>query len=111
MNNTKTSAVGLTLAFFVIASWVTVHILAVLVLDLGNLSVATILPIIIIQSWLSVGLFIIAHDCLHGDDVNDVWLSGSHREKQNTGPGRLGRLWNAARETGVQDCHACSHGR
>lgn len=69
MNNTKTSAVGLTLAFFVIASWVTVHILAVLFLDLGNLSVATILLIITIQSWLSVGLFIIAHDCMHGSLV------------------------------------------
>ncbi|TVV75363.1 fatty acid desaturase [Sphingomonas solaris] len=57
---------GLALAAAIIVAWLAVHIGGIF---LWRWSVATTpiaIALILIQSWLSTGLFIIAHDCMHG---------------------------------------------
>ena len=59
------TAIGIILAVFVIAAWVCVHIYSVFVHDLSAPIWAT-LGLIALQCWLYTGLFIVAHDTMHG---------------------------------------------
>lgn len=63
---TRQAAIGLTLAVLVIGGWLATHVAAVLVLDWGTLPVALAVGLIALQTWLCVGLFIVAHDAMHG---------------------------------------------
>ena len=58
----RQTLVGLALALCIIAAWFTVHVYGVFVADPG---IGTA-PLVLLQCWLNVGLFIIAHDCMHG---------------------------------------------
>ena len=62
---TRQAAVGLSLAGAVTGGWLTLHILDVFVLPWR---VALLLSPLLLaaQCWLSVGLFIVAHDAMHG---------------------------------------------
>ncbi|WP_279482969.1 fatty acid desaturase [Aureimonas sp. SK2] len=63
------AAIGLTLAACVLVSWIAIHVAAVFFLDLGWRT-APLVPIIVaVQCWLTVGLFIVAHDAMHGSLV------------------------------------------
>lgn len=57
---------GIALAFAIGAAWLALHVHGVFFhrLTTGGLAVAPLL--ILLQCWLSVGLFIVAHDCMHG---------------------------------------------
>jgi beta-carotene/zeaxanthin 4-ketolase len=57
---------GLTLAAMIIAAWLTLHVLSVFTFDLTWRSSPLAFVIVLVQTWLSVGLFIVAHDCMHG---------------------------------------------
>jgi beta-carotene ketolase (CrtW type) len=60
-------AVSLTLAALVLAAWLANHIGAIFLIDWsapGRWPLA--IALIALQTWLSVGLFIIAHDSMHG---------------------------------------------
>jgi len=61
--------IGLTLAGAVIAAWAALHIYAVFFfkLTLGTAPLAAL--IVAVQTWLYTGMFIIAHDCMHGSLV------------------------------------------
>ena len=63
-------AIGLGLASAILVSWASVHLYGVFFAPFDSLSLgASIglgLGIIVLQCWLNVGLFIIAHDCMHG---------------------------------------------
>ena len=63
-------AIGLGLACAILVSWVSVHIYGVFLAPLDSWGLGTSLGlgfgIIALQCWLNVGLFIIAHDCMHG---------------------------------------------
>ena len=69
--------IGLVLAGSIIAAWLALHIGAVFFFPLSRpmswpLSWATALlaaVLIALQTWLYVGLFIVAHDCMHGSLV------------------------------------------
>lgn len=62
----RTALTGAALASLVILGWLSLHIGMVHFAPL-SMPVLIIAPLIIlIQSWLAVGLFIIAHDCIHG---------------------------------------------
>ena len=65
MTRIRQTAIGLSLAIGVIAAWLAVHITAVFFLPLDGLALL-VAPIVLLQCWLSVGLFIVAHDCMHG---------------------------------------------
>ena len=55
---------GLGLALAIIAAWLSMHIAGVFYVPLEN--AALVVTVLLFQCWLNVGLFIIAHDCMHG---------------------------------------------
>ncbi|WP_406857848.1 fatty acid desaturase [Alsobacter sp. KACC 23698] len=58
--------VGLALATLVIAAWATCHVYGVFFHRWSPAGVAAAPVLIALQCWLNVGLFIVAHDCMHG---------------------------------------------
>jgi beta-carotene/zeaxanthin 4-ketolase len=58
--------VGAALATAIIAGWLSAHIFAVFFLTLHGTGLLLAAPLLLILCWLSVGLFIVAHDCMHG---------------------------------------------
>lgn len=63
MNPARQSGIGLALAGAIVATWAMLHIYAVF-FHVG--SVAAGAAIMLALCWLNVGLFIIAHDAMHG---------------------------------------------
>jgi beta-carotene/zeaxanthin 4-ketolase len=62
----RQAAIGLSLAGFIVAGWATLHIYTVFFFPLeGSRLIAAPLLVALI-CWLNVGLFIVAHDCMHG---------------------------------------------
>ena len=60
-------ATGLLLAGLIVAAWMTIHVTAIFLIDWtlpGRIFAAPF--VIAVQCWLSVGLFIVAHDTMHG---------------------------------------------
>lgn len=63
----RDTAVSLTLAALVVIAWLSVHVASIFFIDwtvAGRIFLAPV--VIVVQCWLSVGLFIIAHDTMHG---------------------------------------------
>ena len=60
------AAIGLALAAAIIAAWLILHVNAVFFLDLATAPTIGVVLVILVQTWLSVGLFIVAHDAMHG---------------------------------------------
>ncbi len=58
--------VGLTLAALIVSAWTIVHVLGVFLLPATMIGPVLAVAVIAAQVWLSVGLFIVAHDCMHG---------------------------------------------
>ena len=61
----RQTAVGLTLAAAVTGGWLALHVLDLFVLP-WRIALALAPLTIALQCWLSVGLFIVAHDAMHG---------------------------------------------
>ncbi|MCJ7422409.1 fatty acid desaturase [Sphingomicrobium astaxanthinifaciens] len=61
----KQTAIGLILAALIIGGWAGGHVAAVWVLVAWEQPLAA-LALFLVQTWLSVGLFIVAHDAMHG---------------------------------------------
>ncbi len=58
---------GLALAGLVLAGWFAIHISSIFLIDWSAKNIWLLAPFLIaLQTWLSVGLFIIAHDGMHG---------------------------------------------
>jgi beta-carotene/zeaxanthin 4-ketolase len=70
-------SISLVLAILIIGSWLGVHVVAIFLVDWLNPKVWALAPaLIILQTWLSVGLFIIAHDTMHGSLAPGIpWLN------------------------------------
>lgn len=66
MNPVRQSAVGLALAAAVLASWIAFHVWSIFLLRLEGPALLAAPLIVAIICWLNVGLFIVAHDCMHG---------------------------------------------
>lgn len=60
------TAIGITLALMLMASWQVVHVYGVFWVDLAATPVVLVIGLVAAATWLSVGLFIIAHDAMHG---------------------------------------------
>lgn len=54
------------LASGIAAAWLGVHFAGVFGPPLAAWSLPLLLGVLLVQTWLSTGLFIIAHDCMHG---------------------------------------------
>jgi beta-carotene ketolase (CrtW type) len=60
-------AVGLILAGLILVAWLTLHIGAIFLIDWSQPGLWLLAPVVVaLQTWLSVGLFIVAHDSMHG---------------------------------------------
>ena len=57
---------GLALAAAIGAGWLAIHIGGVFFWRWGPATAMLAVPVVLVQAWLSTGLFIIAHDCMHG---------------------------------------------
>lgn len=60
------AATGLLLAGLVIGSWLVLHIWSVFFFSLGGLAWLAAPIVIAVICWLNVGMFIVAHDSMHG---------------------------------------------
>jgi len=66
ISSARQAAIGLALAAGIIAAWAIVHVGAVFFFPWQRLGMAAAVVVVIVQCWLCVGLFIVAHDCMHG---------------------------------------------
>jgi beta-carotene/zeaxanthin 4-ketolase len=60
------TVVGLGLAAAIIVAWLALHITGVFLLNLATAPLWLTVLMVLTLTWLSVGLFIIAHDAMHG---------------------------------------------
>lgn len=58
--------IGLTLATLIIIAWGILHVGLIFFWPLTGAGLVAAVPLVLLQTWLYVGLFIIAHDCMHG---------------------------------------------
>ncbi|WP_336987132.1 fatty acid desaturase [Altererythrobacter aquiaggeris] len=65
-SRTRQTVIGLGLAAANVAAWLAVHFYAMFLFDLTWLTLPFALLLGALQCWLSVGLFIISHDAMHG---------------------------------------------
>ena len=54
------------LGLLIVLAWLTVHFLCIFGPPLANWHPLALVGVVLVQAWLSTGLFIIAHDCMHG---------------------------------------------
>ena len=66
MSPRRQAAIGLTLSTAVIAGWLTFHIYGLFYYPLQGRALALAPLAVAAISWLNVGLFIVAHDAMHG---------------------------------------------
>ena len=62
----RQAAIGLGLATLLFAAWLGIHVYAIFVFELSWATLPAALLIALVQCWLSVGLFIVSHDAMHG---------------------------------------------
>lgn len=63
------SVIGLALAALIAGSWLGIHIFGMFVFELTLANLPFALALAAVQCWLSVGVFIISHDAMHGSLV------------------------------------------
>ena len=61
--------VGLLLASAIFGGWLAIHLFAMFVFELSWSTLPLAVAIALLQCWLSVGLFIVSHDAMHGSLV------------------------------------------
>ena len=61
--------IGLVLALFILAAWLALHIATLFFFPLSWATAPLAAALVALQTWLYVGMFIIAHDCMHGSLV------------------------------------------
>ncbi len=65
-SRTRQRRVGLTIAFLVVTAWLAIHLLGIFAWRAEDHGWLLAAALILLQTWLSTGLFIIAHDAMHG---------------------------------------------
>ena len=68
-DRSRQAGIGMLLAACIISVWFAVHVLGVFFYTWGIHSVITAPLLVAFSCWLFVGLFIVAHDCMHGSLV------------------------------------------
>ncbi len=66
MSVARQTTVGLTLAALIVGSWLVLHVWGIFFQPLTGFALALAPVLILTQSWLGAGMFIIAHDAMHG---------------------------------------------
>ena len=62
----RTATIGVALACAIIAAWATIHVTGVFSWRWTLATALLAVPVVLLQTWLSVGLFIVSHDAIHG---------------------------------------------
>ena len=62
----RQAAVGLSLAALIAAAWLAIHVGGIFFWGWTPASAAVAAALVAVQAWLSTGLFIVAHDAMHG---------------------------------------------
>lgn len=62
----RQAGVGVGLAVLILGAWLAVHVAAVFGLTPQGATWWLAVPLLALQTWLGVGLFIVAHDAMHG---------------------------------------------
>lgn len=62
----RQAAVGLTLASLIVAAWTALHLYGVFLFRWSPEEILLLPVLVALQCWLDVGLFIVAHDAMHG---------------------------------------------
>ena len=65
----RQAAIGIVLAACIVAAWLAAHVFGVFFYSWGSHSLVTAPLLVALSCWLYVGLFIVAHDCMHGSLV------------------------------------------
>jgi beta-carotene/zeaxanthin 4-ketolase len=63
---TRPDRTGLILAIGIMLGWLAIHLGGIFLWRWQAETAVLAVPVILVQAWLSTGLFIIAHDCMHG---------------------------------------------
>jgi beta-carotene/zeaxanthin 4-ketolase len=66
MDETRQTLIGCGLATAIMLAWLGLHVWSVFFLDLATTPLLVTIALMATLCWLSVGLFIIAHDAMHG---------------------------------------------
>ncbi|MEQ7155793.1 fatty acid desaturase [Brevundimonas aurifodinae] len=66
MTRARQTTIGLTLAALIVTGWATLHVWGVFFQALHGPALAVVPVLILTQSWLGAGMFIVAHDAMHG---------------------------------------------
>lgn len=66
MSPSRQTVIGLALSGLIAAAWIAVHVYGVFFHDLGTGGLSAPVALVLLQTWLGTGLFIIAHDAMHG---------------------------------------------
>lgn len=104
MSARQQTAMSMALGLAVLAGWLVLHVISIFFYDLtGSLWLTA--GVVVLQTWLSAGLFIIAHDCMHGS-----FAPG--RPRLNRAIGRLcAALYACFAFGGLDTNHHRHHGR
>lgn len=62
----RETLVSLLLAALIISAWITLRVYAVFLRPPGGTAAWGAPALVVVLCWLDVGLFIVAHDCMHG---------------------------------------------
>ena len=54
------------IAAAIFVTWLTIHFGGIFAAPVGSWSIPALIAVLLLQTWLSAGLFIVAHDCMHG---------------------------------------------
>ena len=65
-SRSRQTALGVSLAIAIVGGWLALHVYGVFFYRLTGWSWLAIAPMIAVQSWLGAGMFIVAHDAIHG---------------------------------------------
>jgi beta-carotene ketolase (CrtW type) len=63
---TTQGVIGLALAALIAGSWLAIHVYGMFILELAWANLPFAIALAAVQCWLSVGVFIVCHDAMHG---------------------------------------------
>jgi len=66
MSPARQGLIGVALAAAIVAGWAALHVWGIFFHRWSSVDLVRAPVIVLLQSWLSVGLFIVAHDAIHG---------------------------------------------
>ncbi len=79
VGQTRQTVIGLALASAIVGAWAAVHVYAVFFLRLSGAGAWAAAPLALLETWLGAGVFIVAHDAMHGSlsprlPVLNLWV-------------------------------------